>query len=190
MEGESGEEGGEAPLPKPGEDPNLPPVPTGRSPFPRDTAPPDSIPRRDTNTPQTSRPSVPATRPASLPNLTPAPAPASAPVDAPPTTSALLEMPRIIPTSTAIATPEPNLNPGILAMAPDATLASTQPTNRPDLGPLPTAPTPDASVPTVAEMGMVDPALLAQQPGSSVPAQAPQRKGLLSGLFNGSKRRR
>lgn len=179
-----GDDAGPGPAaPGAGDDSRMPPVPdSGRSPFGAELTPPDNVPRRNVPTPdpslppQTSRTPAPSARPAATPADTSSP------------TTGLLEMPRIAPPSAASVT-DPSLNPSTLALAADATLASTDAATRPDLGPLPSAPLPGGAAPIGAELS-ADPSLLSQNQPGVAPAQAPQRKGILSGLFNSSKRRR
>ena len=98
-----------------------------------------------------------------------------------PSTSGLRELPSLPAAPPTSTIEESRLEPGSMAMAPDVTLASNRPSARPDLGPLPST---DAGT-------MVDPD---QQPviggPTSAPAQAPQRKSLLGGLFGFGNRRR
>ena len=106
--------------------------------------------------------------------------------DRPATTTALLEMPPIsAPASAsvlAIATAEPTANPGSMTLAPEAVLTSTGSSDR-----LTNVPVVDNSVPAET---MIDPSVLAGNHPVTAPAQAPQRRGILSGLFNSNKRRR
>jgi len=157
----------------PGPDSRLPEVPRNRSPFNLDT-PPDT-------TPAPTTPADPAPRPRTPGPGRPTPRPNNDNPGARPTTG-LLEMPGL-PTPTLVA--ESRLEPGALALAPEATHASNAGNgDRPDLGPLPSAPTPAASAPMVVE----------QPPfGASAPApaaQAPRRRSLIGGLFGGGNRSR
>ena len=177
---EMGEEPTDPAGARPETDPRIPALPDpGRRPFDRETAPPDNVPRR--NVPDTTTPPQ-----SSRSNRPPVPS-----ADLPPTTG-LLEMPRVVPPVAYVPPVDSSSNPGTLALAPDATLASNQPSPRPELGPLPAAPLPAASTPAVAELGTIDPSLLSRNTvvTNGLPAQAPQRKGMLGGLFNSSKRRR
>ena len=88
----------------------------------------------------------------------------------------------------ATATPA-GLNPGTMALAPEATLASTEGANRPDLGSLPGQVASGSTAPVVTEF-YPDPSLLSRNQPAAAPAQAPQRRGVLGNLFNSSKRRR
>ena len=182
-----GDNSGDQPSAMPGDDPRIPALPNppgARAPFNRDSAPPDNVPGRN--------PPDGAVPPQTLRLPTPAVNPATSSTAQPSGTTALLEMPRITPPVASTAALEATPNAGSLALAPDATLTSNQPTPRPDLGALPAAPVPDSSTPATSELGSVDPTLLGrnQATTSGSPAQAPQRKGLFSGLFGSSKRRR
>lgn len=171
-------------------DPDLPAIPgRGRSPFNSDPTPPDADPAPGARTPgtppQTSR--APGTARAAAPT-TPATAPAASPAlpapSLPAATTGLLEMPRMLPPVAAARPDEPRLDPGMIALAPDATLASTDAAAA--------ARAVGTSAPLGPELG-IDPSLLnnAQPaPAATAPAQAPQRRGVLSGLFGSSKRRR
>ncbi len=174
---------------KPADDSAMPPVPnpTGRSPFNSELNPPDANPRPiapdPSVAPRTSRSTPPANRPETNPT--------TSSVAAPSATVGLLEMPRIAPPSvSASVSPDDSIiNPGTIALAPDATLTSNDPSSRSNLGPLPAAPMPNASIPVAPEL-IADPAVLAGPMRAASPAQAPQRRGILGGLFNSSKRKR
>lgn len=149
---------GEPPVP----DPNLPPVPDrDRSPFDLPMEPEAPTPPRATPPPAPpgGNPSTSSAGRASTP-------------------TALREMPRLPAVSPTSTREEPGLEPGSIALVPDVTLASNPPSSRPDLGPLPT---PDAGP-------MVDPESPTLGAPPSTPAQAPQRKSLIGGLFNRRKR--
>jgi hypothetical protein len=143
-------------------DPNLPPVPDrNRSPFDLDTKPDAPAPPGNANPP-----AGPGGNPATS---------SAGRISAP---TALREMPRLPAVAPTSTTEESNLVPGSIAMVPDATLASNGSSSRPDLGPLP-----------AADSGpMVDPEPPVVGAPPSAPAQAPQRKSLLGGLFNRRKR--
>jgi hypothetical protein len=147
----------------PGDNP-IPPVPNaGRSPFELDPNP---------------TPKPPAPNPGADPFTTPpAPAP-SGPGGRNSTSTGVLDMPSLPATSPSTSYESP-LKPGAIAMAPDATLASSNTTDlRPDLGPLPSPP---VSMPN----NLTPPADPTGQPilGTPAPAQAPRRRGFLSSLF-------
>ena len=177
---------------------DLPAVPTpgrGRSPFPSElnrggnldspTTPDPTLPPR-TNSP------AGRTGPRPDPGTTPTPPdPSTSATGRPSGTSALLEMPPIsAPASAAVvavSNPDPTPDAGKLTLANDAAMNSTESAERPNLGPLPPAPTPNTSVPAET---IIDPSLLAGTPATATPAQAPQRKSILGGLFGSSRRRR
>jgi hypothetical protein len=72
--------------------------------------------------------------------------------------------------------------PGSMTIVPEASLASTADTDRPDLGPLPSAPMPASSNP--GPVTIPDPSESDQILGRPTPAQAPRRRSLLGALFN------
>lgn len=193
LDGMPGDDLGPLPNERGADDGQMPPVPNaGRSPFNSDPsaseAPNDRNPRGTNLPPETMRTPSSRTNPKPTTTSVAPPVPSTTP---PVPTTGLLEMPRMLPPVAAAASARPELDPGMIALAPDATLTSTgtgRP-ERPDLGPLPAAPPAgDGS------MG-IDPTLIspARPIGVAVgtpPAQAPQRRGVLGGLFGGSKRRR
>jgi hypothetical protein len=157
----------------PGEGPNVPLPESGRSPFELDTNPTPRPP-----TPPPTRPADPFTTPDPS---TPGPAnPRSTPPgNRPSGPSSLLEMPPIPSPTTTASSVESNRQPGSIVMSPDATLASDTSSLRPDLGPLPSAPTPAPFTPgTSATVAETEPTL-----GVPAPAQAPKRRSLLGALF-------
>ena len=155
-------------MPGAGPDPGLPAIPPNRSPFDLDSRPETPAPGDPA-----PRPSIPGTgRPTTRPGASPS---------GPPSTS-LLEMPSL-PAPTQVA--ESRLEPGAMTLAPEATFASNAGTDRPDLGPLPSAPMPDPSTPVY--MGTDQPTTGAPAPAST--AQAPRRRSLLGGLFGNKLRR-
>ena len=181
--------GDDAPLPETRgtDDSALPavPNPTGRSPFGAELNPPPETPNANPrlNTPD---PSIPprtsgTTAPANRPGATPATS--SATNTATPALG-LLEMPSITPPTIPSAS-ESSGNSGAMSLAPDATLTSNDTAARPNLGALASTPTPDV-MPPVGPGLVGDPSIV---PGAP-PMQAPQRRGLLGGLFNSSKRKR
>ncbi len=165
----------------------MPPVPnpTGRSPFGAELNPPEVNPKPvapdSTGAPRTSRSSSPASRPGATP--------ATSSTSGSSATVGLLEMPPMAPPTAAPSAEKSDFNPGTLALAPEATLTSNDSSARSNLGPSPAAPMPGGSTPIASELS-ADPTVLAGPPPSASPAQAPQRKGILGGLFNSSKRRR
>ena len=181
---------------------DLPPVPPGSSPFPSELSPRDNL----LDAPATPDPTMP---PRSTGGLKPAPGSGASPrpgaggavgspldpktssTDRPIGTTALLEMPRMSAPASAglINAAESSSNAGSMTLAPEATLTSIDPTDRTNLGPLPAPMSvdPAASIPSSY---VADPALLNPNATSGAPAQAPQRRGILSGLFNSSKRKR
>jgi hypothetical protein len=135
---------------------NAIPLPNGgRSPFELDPNPkPPGTPGADPTPP----PSGPGSRPS----------------------AGLMEMPKL-PATTPSASFESPLQPGAMAMTPDASLASNNTSEaRPDLGPLPSAP---VSIPN----NLANPSDPIYQPTQTAPApapvQAPKRRGILSSLF-------
>ena len=186
--------GDDAPLPETrgADDSALPavPNPTGRSPFNAElNPPPETNPTPNTNPrPTTPDPSIPpqtsgTTAPTNRPGASAA---SSSAANTATPTLGLLEMPPITP-PTAPSASESSGNPGAMALAPDATLTSNsnEAAARPNLGALPSSPTPDL-MPPVGPGLVGDPSIV---PGAP-PAQAPQRRGLFGGLFNSSKRKR
>ncbi len=172
----------------PAVDPNMPEVPRGRSPFNLDDRPDPGTAPANPNPNPAPNPRIPGTgrpgpRSGDNPTLNPA--------GRNPGATSLLEMPSV-PSPTIVA--ESHLEPGALALAPDAALASISPstpaasaaspaTDRPDLGPLSSAPLPAGSTP---DSNLADRPML----GTPAPAQAPQRRSLLGGLFGSSTKRR
>ncbi len=148
-----------------------PPLPDpGRQPFRMDGR--TNPPARDTNppTPVPPDPSVPPRASLSSPTSP----------DRPATSVGLLEMPSL-PSTSASQVTQTNLEPGSMSLAPEVAQASTAPPANRDLGPLPAASPFNPSVASEAEPII----------GQAAPAQAPQRRGILGGLFNsGNKRRR
>ena len=148
---------------------NAIPLPNGgRSPFELDPNP---------NTPK-----PPPVNPGGDPFTTPNPPTATPPVPGgrPSTSASRMEMPQLPSTSPSTSYESP-LVPGSIAMAPEATLASTNSTDsRPDLGPLPAQP---VSIPN----NLTSPSDPVNQPmmgtPAPAPAQAPRRRGFLSNLF-------
>ena len=171
--------------PRPTDDSAMPPVPnpTGRSPFGAELNPPEVNPKPVTpdsgGAPRTSRSPAPAARPG---------APTTSALAAPSATVGLLEMPRMAP-PTAPSANASDFNPGTLALVPEATLTSNDASARTNLGPLHANPMPNGSIPVASELS-ADPTVLAGPLPTASPAQAPQRRGILGGLFNSSKRRR
>jgi hypothetical protein len=133
----------------------------GRSPFDLDT-----------------NPKPPGTDPAN-----PQP-PAPGPGGRPSTSAGLMEMPKLPSTSPSASVESPG-QPGSIAMAPDAVLTSNDLSDpRPDLGPLPSSPQPSSNS-TASAAPNAMPVV-----GAPAPAQAPRRRGFLSGLFGGNTRNR
>ena len=122
----------------------------------------------------------PTTPPAGDPFTDPAPTkpPATNPGGAArPSTSGLMEMPKL-PATSPTTTYESPLKPGAMDLAPEATLASSDVSDaRPDLGSLPNSPIPPSGG------SIVSPPSEGLPPSMPAPAQAPRRKGFLSGLF-------
>jgi hypothetical protein len=152
--------------PNPG-DTKLPPIPSeGTSPF-------------DTE----SKPSTPPVAPPARP----APGGPGASMSSPSVPSSLMEMPAL-PSTSPTTSNEPVQRPGSIALYPeDATLTSNVPTDRPDLGPLPNAPTPEPYTPGTG-VGFVSASTPTSNGaetviGRPVPTQAPKRRSLLSQLF-------
>ena len=184
---------------------NLPPVPPqgGASPFPSELNPRDNL----LDLPATPDPTIPprgpgaGSRPVPGAGARPRPdaggglngtfQPNTSSTDQPAGTTALLEMPPLsAPASTDLVNaPAPTPNAGSLTLAPEATLTSINASDRPNLGPLPAPVRIDPSV-LAPPTYVADPTLLNPNLGSAVPAQAPQRRGVLSGLFNPAKRKR
>ncbi len=168
---------GEMPRNPAAETPNIPLPNGGRSPFNLDASPtpPGAAPATDPFT--TPDPALPKP-------VTPGSAPA--PTGRPSGSTSSLEMPKV-PSTSPTTSYESNLLPGSMAMMPDATLASSDTSDaRPDLGPLPTnAPASSAAASMAGPNAGETPTA-----GMPVPAQAPRRKGLLSGLFGGGATRR
>jgi hypothetical protein len=154
----------------PGENPV--PLPNqGRSPFDIETNPRPPAGQPTPPDPLTPDPTAP--RPAPGTNR-PAPPPGNRTV--PPT--GLMEMPSL-PETAPTTSVQPIQFPGSMEMAPEATLTSNTPTSRPDLGPLPSAPTPASSNPAILPNGAEAEPISAMP----APAQAPKRRSLLGSLF-------
>jgi hypothetical protein len=157
---------------RPGDNPELPP-PTnpGRSPFDMDPTPrpPGAQPNTDPfDSPNPPNPTPPTPNP-------------PGPGNRPSTSSSMMDMPKL-PAVAPSASFESPLQPGSMALAPEATLASSDaPEARPDLGPLPPSP---VSIPN----NLSPPSDTMGQPlvAAPAPVQAPRRRGFLSTLF-GSK---
>jgi len=161
----------------PAPDPDLPPVPDrGRSPFDMDRPGTSGPTRAPDPIPPVRAPNGNATvRPGDNPSVPPASR------ISPPTT--LREMPSLPEVAPSTVQNEPTRESGSMAVVPEATLTSTRPSDRPDLGPLP--PTPEVNP------GMIgDPERPIVGVPPAVPAQAPQRRSLLGGLFGSGRRRR
>jgi hypothetical protein len=148
--------------------PNDNPIPLpnqGRSPFELDPNP----------KPPGANPGVDPFTPPSPPTPTP---PVIGPGGRPGTSAGVMEMPSLPATSPSTSYESP-LKPGAIAMASEATLASSNSSDlRPDLGPLPPPP---VSMPN----NLTSPTDPTSQPvlGTPTPAQAPRRRGFLSSLF-------
>lgn len=159
------------------ETPNIPLPNGGRSPFNLDAnpTPPGATPATDpfiTPDPTAPKPAGPGS----------APAPAGRPSGS----TSSLEMPRL-PSTSPSTTYESSLTPGSMVMMPDATLASSDTNDgRPDLGPLPINAAASSPATSTAGPSAFEPTAV----GGPVPAQAPRRRGLLSGLFGGGATRR
>ena len=170
---------------KPTDDSAMPPVPnpSGRSPFSSEPTPPEANPR-----PTLPDPSVPPRTSGTTPSTNrPIGNPTTSSTDSSASASALglLEMPPITSPTVPSAT-ESAPNSGSLAMAPDATLTSTETVGRPKQSSTSNTipPMPDPAPPVGP--GLVgDPAF----GSNALPVQAPQRRGLLGGIFNKSKRK-
>jgi hypothetical protein len=150
-------------------DPNLPPIPEGgASPFEIDSKP--KVPAGPGGTPPV-RGGQPGNAGASLA----------------PSTPAGMEMPSL-PAVSPTSSNAPMIQPGGIAMYRDeATLTSASPNDRPDLGPLPTAPLPAPFTPEVSP-GFVSASTPVSNGAETVignpqPAQAPKRRSLLGQLF-------
>ena len=165
----------------PAGDTGIPPVPNGgRSPFNAELSPPDGAARPPVDPalpPQSSR--TPASGNRAKPTALGLP-------EVNPSTSGLLEMPKVnLPGEAPVeAKPavEPALSVGGVIVVPDATLTSGEATVRP----VAPAPAPAGLLPVGPDV--IDAALPPGPPTASAPAQAPQRKGILSSLIG--KRRR
>jgi hypothetical protein len=168
---ETGEKNPDMP-PNSGERNDLPLPPGGASPFETDPKP-----ANPPNPPPPGRNTGPGNSGANLP-----------PSSASPSNLELPSLPATSPTSSN----EPAAGPGSIAMYPDdATLTSNNSSLRPDLGPLPTAPTPAPFTPengstTVSVSTSTDGETVLGTPAPTQPpaAQAPKRRSLLSQLFN------
>ncbi len=108
---------------------------------------------------------------------------------APTAPSSLLDMPAL-PSTSPTSSLEPEVRPGSIALYPkDVTLTSNTPSDRPELGPLPTAPTPEPYTPGtgVGFIAASTPTSTgAESMGTPIPAQAPKRRSLLGQLFGRS----
>jgi len=161
----------------PGPDANIPPLPNTRAPFNMDESPvtPPQPDAPGTATPPSRAPNSNApARPGDNPSVPPASR------STPPTT--LREMPGLPDLAPSMTRRESPMEPGSMVMVPDATLTSNPPSSRPDLGPIPSAPLPNPGM-------MAEPEPMVGRPPAA-PAQAPQRRGLLGGLFGSGNRRR
>jgi hypothetical protein len=161
--------------PNPGDNPDIPPLPApGRSIFDiPDQRPPATRPVTPdpftTPDPSAPKPPPPGGRPSSPP-----------PGNGAGASTGLMEMPSL-PATSPTASIESNLEPGSIAMVPEATLASSAGSARPDLGPLPSATTPSPFAPSNGST-VVDSEPIANMP-TQAPAQAPKRRSLISRLF-------
>ena len=166
-------------------EPNMPAMPEGRSPF--ELGPMDEPPTPPTNpgpgtAPAPERGRSPFDREPKAENNPDHPVNGGTPVSeagrtSPPTTFG--EMPRLPEVAPTLIEAESSLEPGSMALTPDATLASNRDSSRPNLGPLP-APNPVPMMVPEPVVGMTAPS----------PVQAPQRRSLLGSLFGQGNRRR
>ena len=178
---------------------DLPPVPQGASPFPSELNPRDNTldtpPPADTGvSPRGVAPGnrrAPATGSRSDTGAAPTFELNPSSTDRPTGTTALLEMPRMSAPASAglLDATQPTPNAGSLTLAPEATLASTEGTDRSNLGQLPALSTADRSIP-MPPVYVADPALLNPNVTSVPPQQAPQRRGVLGSFFSSAKRKR
>jgi len=166
--------------------PDMPAPETGLPEVPRNRSIFDLDPRPDATPTSPATPGGPATpaEPGDRPRVPGTGRPTTRSGDNPsvPPSTSLLELPNL-PTPPVLT--ESRLEPGALALAPEATLASTTASDRPDLGPLPPAPMPAASTPMIVDRPMVG----ASVPSTN-PAQAPRRRSLIGGLFGSGNRAR